>query len=203
MFGLFGDALADILRSKGIGPILKWVDDYIFFRIPRDTISWYNEQREANRQIIADNGGQLQTVGRLWFKGKTLADTGAEHFAEDFTFPSKSSYEHENRTFSYGINEIDQITAPLGIPWEKIKGRPIQLSDRLCRTLVGPRSKKSIPTRLKTRKIQQCDFRMAKPPHIHPRRNTQIVWKTSLYVSRHTTRQSISNYARKNDRNVP
>ena len=28
LFGLFANALADILRARGIGPILKWVDDF-------------------------------------------------------------------------------------------------------------------------------------------------------------------------------
>ena len=31
LFGLFGDALLDILRAAGIGPSLRWVDDFIFF----------------------------------------------------------------------------------------------------------------------------------------------------------------------------
>jgi hypothetical protein len=39
---MFGDALADILREKGIGPVLKWVDDFIFFRIPCASIERYN-----------------------------------------------------------------------------------------------------------------------------------------------------------------
>jgi len=123
LFGLFGDALADLLRAKGIGPILKWVDDYIFFRIPQETIPEYNEERNTNRETVINNGGRLQTGGRLWYKGKVLADAGAEHFPEDFTFPLSRIREHrdQNIAYPYGFEEIDEITTPLGIPWEASK----------------------------------------------------------------------------------
>lgn len=126
LFGLFGDALADLLRAKGIGPVLKWVDDYVFFRIPRNAIPEYNEGREVNRKAIANNGGILQTGGRLWYKGKILADAGAEHFAEDFTFPLRQIHNRwdQNVAFPYGFEEIDEVTAPLGIPWETSKDTP-------------------------------------------------------------------------------
>ena len=126
LFGLFGDALADLLRAKGIGPILKWVDDFIFFRIPRETISKYNEGRQINNRIIEGNGGQLQTGGRLWYKGKVLPDVGAEHFAEDCAFPIEFIQEQtaQDTIFPYGFDEINEITAPLGIPWEISKDVP-------------------------------------------------------------------------------
>lgn len=126
LFGLFGDALADILRAKGIGPILKWVDDFIFFRIPQVAIPAYNETREANRTIIAGNGGKLQTGGRLWFKGKTSDEAGAEHFAEDLAYPIKHIHNHQSGDllYPYGFKEIDELTKPLGIPWESSKDVP-------------------------------------------------------------------------------
>ena len=129
VFGLFGDALADLLRAKGIGPILKWVDDYIFFRIPQDSILGYNEEREVNRRTILDNGGKLQTGGRIWFKGKILADVGAEHFTEDCSFPIRPirNRQSQNITFPYGFEEVDEITDPLGIPWETSKDVPFNL----------------------------------------------------------------------------
>ena len=126
LFGLFGDALADILRAKGIGPILKWVDDFIFFRIPRDEIAQYNEERENTRRIIENSGGRIQTGGRLWYKGQTLADTGTEQFAEDFIFPIRHirNCRDEEITFPYGFEEIVEVTRPLGIPWESSKDVP-------------------------------------------------------------------------------
>lgn len=123
LFGLFGDALADILRARGIGPILKWVDDFIFFRIPRDSIATYNEERRVNRETILDNGGKLQTGRRTWYKGKILTDTGAEHFAEDLSLPIQHIRDNPdgNTTYGYDFDEIDEVTKPLGIPWETSK----------------------------------------------------------------------------------
>lgn len=126
LFGLFGDALADILRAHGIGPILKWVDDFIFFRIPLPHIPTYNEARNDNRKVIADNGGMLQTGGRLWFKGRPSADAGPEHFAEDLSLPLKCIREHhlDGTIFPYDFADINKVTDPLGIPWEMTKDVP-------------------------------------------------------------------------------
>jgi hypothetical protein len=35
VYGMVADAGADIFRGCGIGPLAKWVDDHIFFRVPR------------------------------------------------------------------------------------------------------------------------------------------------------------------------
>ena len=126
LFGLFGDALVDLLRMRGIGPILKWVDDFVFIRTPKETIENYNDRRASDRQTLALNGGQIQTGGRIWFKGDTLPETGAEHYAESLEFPLQHIRDHrdQGRTFPYGFNEINEITAPLGIPWEMSKDVP-------------------------------------------------------------------------------
>jgi hypothetical protein len=126
LFGLFGDALADILRSKGIGPICKWVDDFIFFRIPSDHIARYNIDRERNRKILLENGGTIKNGGRLWGQGKSTMDVGHEHFAEDLSSPLKCLRDNHHGTpfFPYGFREIDETTGPLGIPWEASKDIP-------------------------------------------------------------------------------
>ena len=126
LFGLFGDALADILRARGIGPILKWVDDFIFFRIPSIHIPAYNRERDHNRKVVIDNGGMLQNGGRLWYKGNPSMDAGADHFAEDLAFPVKNlqGSQSDGHHFPYDFEEIDNITGPLGIPWESSKDVP-------------------------------------------------------------------------------
>jgi hypothetical protein len=85
LFVLFGDALADLLRTNGVGPLLKWVDDFIFFRIPCNTIAAYNKAHEMNRKSILDNGGRLQTGGRLWFKGRNRDDTASGKLGKHVT----------------------------------------------------------------------------------------------------------------------
>ena len=44
--GIYGNVVsagADIMRFIGIGPILRWVDDHLFIRIPRIHLHSYNE----------------------------------------------------------------------------------------------------------------------------------------------------------------
>jgi hypothetical protein len=126
LFGMFGDALADILREKGIGPILKWVDDFIFFRIPCPSIVGYNHLRLTEGEIIRENGGMLQSGGRLWYKGRERGETGADHYAEDLSRPIKRIVDNpsDGSVYPYGVNEINEITGPLGIPWEATKDVP-------------------------------------------------------------------------------
>ena len=126
LFGLFGDALADLLRSKGIGPITKWVDDFIFIRIPSVHIPSYNRDRARDRQTVAENGGIIHSRGCLWYKGKYLLEIGHEHFAEDLHFPlsPRLPHHHEQDGFPYNFDNINQLTDPLGIPWESSKDVP-------------------------------------------------------------------------------
>ena len=126
LFGLFGDALADLLRAKGIGPVLKWVDDFILFRIPCKAIPAYNKWRSENQTIVAQNGGMLRTGGRLWFKGRSSLEVGSEHFAEDLSFPLQLLQPHANNSgdYPYDFVDVDKVTTPLGIPWETSKDVP-------------------------------------------------------------------------------
>ena len=98
----------------------------MFFQIPQESIPGYNEERDANWQIIINNGGRLQTGGCIWFKGKILADVGTEHFAEDFSFPIRliRNCKSQNIIFLYSLKEIDKITDLLGILWETSKDVP-------------------------------------------------------------------------------
>jgi hypothetical protein len=47
VYGNLADAGADIFRANGMGPVSKWVDDHVFFRIRRMYIQEYNKKREA------------------------------------------------------------------------------------------------------------------------------------------------------------
>ena len=42
VYGALADAGADIFRGEGMGPLTKWVDDHIFFRVPRTHLPGYN-----------------------------------------------------------------------------------------------------------------------------------------------------------------
>ena len=42
IYGKVADAALDIFRAKGIGPVLRWVDDHIFFCISGEHCTAYN-----------------------------------------------------------------------------------------------------------------------------------------------------------------
>ena len=57
VYGMVADAGADIFWKQGMGPLMKWVDDHIFFRIPHINISTYNVQCAEWSQEIRTHRG--------------------------------------------------------------------------------------------------------------------------------------------------
>ena len=78
-----GDTSTQIMRSQGIAPLSKWVDDHVFFRILRRHLEPYNLKRKQWAKDIADNGGEVHDGGRLWFRGTTMPNDLPEEFDED------------------------------------------------------------------------------------------------------------------------
>ena len=128
LFGLFGDALLDIIRATGIGPALRWVDDFIFFSMDKKYIGEYNKLRVRWKAEIARNGGKQQRGGRIWFKGELLPNEHSEEFAEDMSKPLRvltaTQGETKESGRAYTMSDVDAISARLGIPWEKSKDVP-------------------------------------------------------------------------------
>ena len=127
LFGYFGDALLDIFRAAGIGPSLRWVDDFVFFLMERQYLDRYNKLREQWKVKIAENGGRQQKGGRFWFKGDTLPNDRIEEFAEDMSTPLQdlsSKQGTESGGFAYSMGDVDTISTRLGIPWERSKDVP-------------------------------------------------------------------------------
>ena len=120
------DAGLDIFRAAGIGPIIAWVDDHLFFRLPQDTITNYNKMREAKARVIAEQGGRLKDNGHWWFKGEALANDTHEEFAEDCAHMVRDlTSKHPNdiaASHAYDFSHINQISDGLGILWEHWTG---------------------------------------------------------------------------------
>jgi hypothetical protein len=128
-YGNVADAGADILRAIGLGPLSKWVDDHIFFRILREFLDEYNTRREKWAAKIASNGGAIIEGGRKWYGGETLPDDSSEEFDEDCAFPIRdfstlSPRTEEDARFSCCMADIDHFSIPLGITWEISKDKP-------------------------------------------------------------------------------
>lgn len=83
VYGSLADAGANLFRAEGIGPLSKWVDDHIFFRLLRNYLPEYNGMRKAWSSQIAVNGDQLHNDSRIWYKGKTMSDGRIMEFDED------------------------------------------------------------------------------------------------------------------------
>ena len=124
-YGTVQDAGLDIFRAAGIGPIIAWVDDHLFFCLPRDTIADYNKMCKAKARVIAEQGGRLKDNGRWWFKGEALANDIHKEFAEDCTHMVRDlTSKHPNNiaaSHAYDFSRINQISDCLGILWELSK----------------------------------------------------------------------------------
>ena len=129
VYGNLADASADIFRSEGIGPVSKWVDDFVFFRIPITQIPQYNQLRLKHQNAISTNGGMQRDGGHLWFKGAEWPDGSHEEFDDNCQHPIKAlpANNHASNsdvTFAYSLEHIDAISEKLGIPWERSKDQP-------------------------------------------------------------------------------
>lgn len=92
IFARCGDAIARIYKQHGIGPVFKWVDDFLFFRLPSSPTDTVFTTSEANIMEIA------AYLGWPWKASKTRPFT---------------------HTFVYLGFEWDIITRQVSIPTTK------------------------------------------------------------------------------------
>lgn len=100
-YGRAADAGTDIMRAWGIGPVSKWVDDHIFFRILRQFREEYNVRRSMWAAEIQKNGGEFHDGGKLWYKGALMPNDHPEEFDEDM---SSSILDHSAASPRYEIS---------------------------------------------------------------------------------------------------
>ena len=129
VYGMFADAGADIFRSCSIGPVSKWVDDHMFFRVPRVHLPEYNTHRREWMHEIQTHGGRRQIGSQLWYRGKDLPEGSPEEFDEDCSaslldMAGDSPRSAEDQDFPYAEVDIDKVSACLGIRWEPSKSIP-------------------------------------------------------------------------------
>lgn len=124
-YGHLADAGLDIFRSQGIGPMSRWVDDHLFFRIRTEFLEQYNEQRRRWHADITERG-QHHDGGRIWFGGHIFDDGTVEQFDEDCRFPildlsNSSPRSAEDKLFSFNFDDINRSSADTRTPWEAQK----------------------------------------------------------------------------------
>ena len=59
----------------------------------------------------------------MWYKEKSSPEVDDEYFTEDLAYPIQllQACKDDNIPFPYNFEDIDTITSPLGVPWEKSK----------------------------------------------------------------------------------
>jgi hypothetical protein len=112
-----------------MGPLAKWVDDHIFFRVPWAHLPTYNAQRAEWHSEIQARGGRRQDGSRIWYGGKDLLNDSTEEFDEDcgaslHDLSATSPRSPSDRNFAYADTDIDELSAHLGIKWELSKSIP-------------------------------------------------------------------------------
>jgi len=129
VYGACAEAANDILRAEGIGPIIKWVDDWVFFHILKSTLTDFNTtQAQLHAQII-QNGARHHDGGRWWYHASNLPDGCLIVCDEDMAYLIKDLSDVSPRStheasFTYNMDNINRVAVHLGIPWEQSKDIP-------------------------------------------------------------------------------
>lgn len=125
VYGHVADAGLDLLRAAGLGPLTKWVDDHLFFRIRREYLTSYNTYRASTHSLLARLGPQ-KTGGRIWYKGEVFDNESFDVHAEDYHLPlqdlsSSSPRSIFDSNFCFSFADINRASSPFGYPWEPTK----------------------------------------------------------------------------------
>lgn len=70
VYGDLADAGLDIIRSQGLGPISRWVNNHVFLRILLSQLSNYNTACAKWHKRILELGGRHHTSGCYWYGGR-------------------------------------------------------------------------------------------------------------------------------------
>ncbi len=112
VYGACADAANDIMHAEGISPIIKWVNDRVFFRIPVSALADFNVDRARLHKQIINNGARHHDQGHWWYQAGHLSNGCIIECDEDMSSQLKdlsrtsprSDYEAQ---FTYGINDIN------------------------------------------------------------------------------------------------
>ena len=175
VWGYMADALADIFRSQGFGPLSKWVDDFIFFRVPAHSLSFANSTRRALHTQVSET----QNNARRLFVGPELPDSTIPHYDEDFTFPLQR---HSSDHFSYSEQHLDQLSKQLGLPWKEEKSTAFSSSVVYLGFIWDLDSKTVTLHPDKQRKYQTCICEWLSCKH-HTLQQTQSLYGKLLHTT--------------------
>jgi hypothetical protein len=110
-------------------PLMTWVNNRVFFCIPKASLTPFNAEQAHLYMQITQNGGWHHDGGRWWYHAGHLADGRIIESDKDMAFPIKdlsgtSLRSTHDAELTYCIDNIDRIAALMGILWEKSKDTP-------------------------------------------------------------------------------
>jgi hypothetical protein len=170
-----------------MGPMAKWVDDHISFRIPHVCLPKYNARRAAWHHEILNHGGHRQNGSRIWYRGKNLLDGSPKEFNEDCT----TSLEDLSNTSPHSTeDQLMQMQTSTKFPhnlefsgnhpnWFPSAWRYLILaftgtSDMCCPLAQG--EKVQIPL---------GHFGMGNQAHAQPPGHPEVIWQTASHFPGH------------------
>jgi hypothetical protein len=110
-----------------MGPVTKWVDDFVFFRVRRGFLEDFNHLREGWSGLVDAVGGMRQVRGRIWYEGGYWPSGEVVELFEDCRFPVREQVGGIGgleEGYTYGMDDVDEFSSLLGIPWEVSKDQP-------------------------------------------------------------------------------
>ncbi|RXW15240.1 hypothetical protein EST38_g10612 [Candolleomyces aberdarensis] len=127
VFGTVADTLADLLCWRGMGPVTKWVDDFVFFRVRREFLGDFNRTRGDWSRLVGTVGGMRQARGRIWYEGGCWPGGEVVELFEDCQFSLRDcsvGVAGLDGDYAYGLQDVDDFSSLLGVPWETSKDQP-------------------------------------------------------------------------------
>ena len=85
VWGHLADALCDIFCASGIGPVSKWVDDFVFFCILVSHLADYSTCRAQWAAQIHRWGGQRHKWVHTWYQGDPSTMGATSEFNKECT----------------------------------------------------------------------------------------------------------------------
>lgn len=183
-WGILADAFCDIARAKGIGPLTKWVDDFLFARIPCTRIHAYNISRAKWAAEVAKHPKQ-QTRSRLFFRGGEFPDGRLQESSENFALPIRNmspSSSDSPSGFAYDDRDLDALSQALGVPWKTTK------SSSFAETVVYlgfewdiTNKRVSLPSSKKAKYLEA--IRQWASSHVHTLREVETVYGKLMHAA--------------------
>lgn len=195
IYGNVADARADIFWATRLGPLSKWVDDYLFFHIRQEFLQEHNERCKKWANQIVPNGGAIIECSRKWYRGETMPDDSPEEFNEDCLFlisdfSSLLPQSAEDTQFTCCMADINHHSQPFIIIWEISKDKPFRTNPNFTGLLWDiPNFSISLSPEKMAKYLEAINMWQAH--HTHAARDPKAVREVVTHSTHHSCRMRL------------